>query len=93
MKKAYLFVVLVSFLALTIGVAEPCRAGDVQRMTKNALRGILSNPDVVVLDVRTAGDWDASDLKIRGAIREDPLNVKNWMKKYPKDKTLVFYCA
>jgi len=38
-------------------------------------------------------DWTGSDLKIRGAVREDPLAVDSWANKYPKDKTLVFYCA
>jgi len=93
MKKGYLFVILLSFLAMTIGSAEPVKAADVQRMEKDALLRILNEPDVIVLDVRTGGDWNVSDLKIRGAIREDPYKVKKWMKNYPKDKTLVFYCA
>jgi len=93
MKKSYLFVILLSFLAMTIGSAAPVKAADVQRMEKDALLGILNEPDVIVLDVRTGSDWNASDLKIRGAIREDPYTVKKWMKNYPKDKRLVFYCA
>jgi hypothetical protein len=43
--------------------------------------------------VRTEGDWKADKFKIKGAVREDPNQVKSWMSKYGKDKTLVFYCA
>ena len=39
------------------------------------------------------GDWAPSNTKIKGAIREDPPKVSSWMEKYPKDKTLVFYCS
>jgi hypothetical protein len=28
---------------------------------------------------------------IQGAVREDPLKTAEWMEKYGKDKTLVFY--
>jgi hypothetical protein len=66
-------------------------AKDVPRMTKEELKTMLSNPDVVVVDVRTATSWDESDLRITGAVREDPRKVNSWANKYPKDKTLVFY--
>lgn len=54
---------------------------------------MLSDPSVVVIDVRTEADWKASKFKIKGAVREDPTQVASWMGKYDKDKTLVFYCA
>jgi hypothetical protein len=45
----------------------------------------------IVVDVRIADDWKKSDLKIKGAIREDPeKDYRVWASKYPKDKTLVF---
>ena len=93
MKKVYLFAIMLNIIALTIGSTGLSRAADVQRMEKNGLREVLNEPDVIVLDVRTGGDWNASDRKIRGAIRQDPYKVKDWMKNYPKNKTLVFYCA
>jgi rhodanese-related sulfurtransferase len=46
-----------------------------------------------VIDVRAAGDWDGSDRKIAGAVREDPAAAGKWEGKYPKGKTLVLYCA
>ncbi len=47
--------------------------------------------DVIIIDVRTDFAWQTSELKIMGAVREDPNNVNSWISKYPKDKTLVFY--
>ena len=63
------------------------------RMTKDDLKAMLGNPDLVIIDVRYGKDWTDSDLKIRGAVREDPEAFNSWANKYPKNKTLVFYCA
>jgi hypothetical protein len=68
-------------------------AGDTARMAQEELKGRLGDPAVVIVDVRTEGSWKASESKIKGAVREDPARVENWIKKYPKDKTLVFYCS
>ena len=66
----------------------------VPRMTKEDLRSLFDNPEVIILDVRIADEWKRSDLKIKGAVHEDPeKDYKSWASKYPKDKTLVFYCS
>jgi rhodanese-related sulfurtransferase len=62
-------------------------------MTKEELKAKLGDPNFIVVDVRFGADWTGSDLKIKGAVREDPGAVESWANKYPKDKTLVFYCA
>ena len=86
------------FLALFIccTVAIPLAAAgddDVPRMTIKELKERLSDPDLIVLDVRAGGSWSGSESKIKGAVREDPAHVQDWMKKYPRDKTVVFYCS
>jgi len=43
----------------------------VPRMTKEELKSLLGNPDVIILDVRESGDWKESKWKIPGAVRED----------------------
>jgi hypothetical protein len=68
-------------------------SADAPKMTKEELKGLLSNPDLIIVDVRLGRDWTGSDLKIKGAVREDPENIESWANKYPKDKTLVLYCA
>jgi rhodanese-related sulfurtransferase len=82
-----------SILVVASAIAVPARAADVKRMTKEELKGMLGSPDLVVVDVRKESDWASSDAKIKGAFREDPEQVDKWMAKYPKNKTLLFYCA
>ena len=69
------------------------KSAEAPRMTKEELMAMLGNPDLVIIDVRYGKDWTESDVKIKGAVREDPEAFDSWAKKYPKDKTLVFYCA
>lgn len=54
---------------------------------------MLGKPDVVIIDVRTNYDWDNSKVKIPGAVKEEGMKFASWMSKYPKDKTIVLYCA
>ena len=69
-------------------------ASDVPRMTKEQLKPLLGKPDVVIIDVRQPGDWTSGKLKIKGAVREDVnAPAASWMSRYPKDKTLIFYCS
>ena len=64
------------------------------RMTVEELKSLLGNPSVIVVDVRLEDEWKISMWKIKGAVREDPeKNIDSWVGKYPKDKTLVFYCS
>jgi predicted sulfurtransferase len=92
MRKRCLIVVALGVL-VSWGFLSASQAEDVKRITKEELKSVLSDPSVVVVDVRKEGDWEASELKIKGAVREDPAQVASWMNKYGKDKTLVFYCA
>jgi len=90
MKKIFFFGTI--FIFLTIG-ATLASSADAPRMTKEALKAMLGNPDLIILDVRLGNEWTESDLKIRGAFREDPENIVSWANKYSKDKILVLYCA
>jgi len=65
---------------------------EVPKMTKEELKANLNKEDFVVIDVRTPKDYDNSGQKISGAIRENPMDVRYW-EPYPKDKTIVLYCA
>lgn len=86
-------VILVLGLAIVSLFAPFAAADEVPRMTKEQLKALLNDPDVVILDVRTSRDWKGSEKKIKGAIRENPKGFESWAHKYPKDKTLVLYCA
>ena len=93
MRKSILFVAVVTVFAVAAIFAMPAAAQDAKRMTIEELKGMLGNPDLVIVDVRRDGDWNSSAIKVKGALREDPEKVDTWMSKYSKDKTLVFYCA
>jgi len=93
MRKIILLVAMATVFALAAFFALPAAAQDVKRMTIEELKGMLGNPGLVVIDVRRDGDWQSSAVKVKGAVREDPEKADTWMSKYPKDKTLVFYCA
>ena len=93
MRKSILFVAVITVFAVAAVFAMPAAAQDAKRMTIEELKGMLGNPDLVIVDVRRDGDWNSSAIKVKGALREDPEKVDTWMSKYPKDKTLVFYCA
>jgi len=84
--------VFFSFALGLLIIAEALAAG-VPRISKEELLAMMTNPDVIIIDVRLSGDAANSGSKIKGAIREDPQKVETWMDKYPRDKTLVFYCA
>jgi hypothetical protein len=92
MKKRLLIATLLIFSMAGVFTAS-AKSAEAPRMTKDKLKGMLGSPDLVIVDVRTESGWTESDLKIKGAVREDPGAVESWAIKYPKDKTLVFYCA
>jgi rhodanese-related sulfurtransferase len=88
-KKAMFWTALV-FLMLGFQVLA-AGATDIPRISKEELKSMLENPEVVVLDVRTVLDRKMSMKQIKGAIREDPDAVKSWAGKIPKGKTIVLY--
>jgi hypothetical protein len=92
MKKRLSIGTLIILLGLGM-FATSILSADVPRMTKEELKELLGNPDLVLLDVRSSSDWKSSDLMIKGAIREEPKETNAWANKYPRDKIIVLYCA
>jgi len=85
---------LLALVAVLAVAATPLlEAADVMRMTKETLKDKLGTADLVVVDVRVGKDWDASEFKVKGAVRGDPNDFDTWGSQYPKDNTLVLYCA
>ncbi len=90
MVKSLVSTLAVVLIVLAYGIAS---AEEEHAMTKEQLRPLLGKSDVIIIDVRTNYDWDNSKVKIPGAKREEGMKFTSWMNKYPKDKTLVIYCA
>ena len=84
------FAVILS-LAIVVTFSRMAMAEEVPRISKEEVKEMLGRSDTIIIDVRTGKSWDGTELKIKGAVREDPAKVNSWMDKYPKDKTLVFY--
>jgi rhodanese-related sulfurtransferase len=93
MEKRKVTVLMMISVVLSWILTMTALAEDVSRITKEQLKGMLGDPNTAIIDVRANVDWVGSNLKIKGAIREDPRRVNSWMEKYPKEKTLVFYCS
>ena len=95
--KARTVIFLLISLFLLSGVAETVLAmgktTPVPRMSKEELKSLLGDPNVIILDVRTGEGWKESKEKIQGAVREDPEKISSWANKYGHDKTLVLYCS
>ena len=88
----FLAVLLVFFFGCK-GLPKEFVNDNVPRMTPEELKTHLGDPEFIILDNRTAYDWDKSDKKIQGAVREDADVVAAWAPKYSRDKTFVSYCA
>ena len=94
MNNKYIFSILMILILFNSLLTFGCVASaDTPRMSKEELRSRLGDKDIVIIDVRQAYDWEMSNSKIRGAVREDPQDVASWAKKYSKEKTIVLYCA
>ena len=93
--KARIIIFWVCLLGMASVVCDTVSATVPQAdtITREELVPLLGRPDVVVIDLRTGRDWTDAALKIKGAVREDPMKPGMWMDKYPKEKMLVFYCA
>ena len=94
MKKRRAWAGCAVLLFVLAGCAAYAPSGPpIPRITKEQLKAMLGNPEVIILDVRHDHDWDKSKEKIPGAAREDPEkgDIKIWAGKYPKEKTIVFY--
>jgi hypothetical protein len=86
-------IVLIMGQAAVVLPAAPIAEADVPLITAEDLKAKLGDTGITILDVRRWADWNASDRKIVGALREDPESVEAWAGKYAKEKTLVLYCA
>jgi len=91
LKRWFVRIVLLTAIsALWAGMAT---AADAPRIGKDEVKARLGAADTSIIDVRAATDWLLTKLKIKGAVRENPKEVDSWASRYPKDRTLILYCA
>ena len=88
MRKVGLLALLLVSLGIVFLIGVAAAADEVPRITPEQLKALLGDPNVIVIDARLGPDWTDSDSRIKGAVRENPMQVKSWMDKYPKEKTI-----
>lgn len=96
MKKLICQYIIIGFVisaGLLPATLQIIRAADVAIVTKEQLKAMLDDPDLVILDVRRGRDWTSSEFKIKGALRADPEALDRWIGTVDKKKKLVLYCA
>jgi rhodanese-related sulfurtransferase len=93
MLFSIVILLLSGFIQTTLSAETASGPENVPRMTKEQLKAQLGNSDFVIIDVRSDHDWQDSNTKIKGAVRENPSKLDSWINNYPKDKTIVLYCA
>jgi predicted sulfurtransferase len=92
--KRFLPTVVFASLCLSIFILSllgGCAFPTVQKISVADLNTQLNDPGITVIDVRDKKDWQQGELKIKGAVREDPNRVTSWAGKYSTDKRLVVY--
>ncbi len=87
MKKALMFLIVL----MAFGTS-PLFAASVPTMDKDELKALLGSENLVILDVRQGRDWGTSEFKIQDALRIDDQDL-SVVETYPKDHTIVLYCA
>ena len=93
MQKARLWAMVLA-ISLMLAFTWSCATGqDVPRLDKDTLKGWLSDPQVIILDVRQPQDWQSSDKKIKGAVRQEPNEVKTWAASLAQGQENRLYCA
>ena len=92
-KKVTTKVILLMSMLLFLVVSQRSYAQEIPRMTKEELKAMIDNPELVIVDVRSGRDWQSSESKIKNAVREEPRKADSWAGKYDKRNTFVLYCA
>ncbi len=97
MEKARLWLMMMG-ASLMLAFTWSCAIGqatgqEAPRLDRETLKTWLSDPQVLILDVRQPHDWQGSDKKIKGAVRQDPKDFKTWAADLPKGKEIVLYCS
>jgi hypothetical protein len=77
---------LVGLIIISVFAAE-----DVARISKEKLKELLGNPNIIILDVRYSENWQKTEFKIKGAIRRRPKFFDSWANEFPRDKVLFLY--
>jgi len=63
----------------------------VEELSRKLASGDKEN--LVLLDVRSHGYYDANAMRIKGSLRFEPNHLSEEVKLLPKDKDIYLYCT
>jgi rhodanese-related sulfurtransferase len=66
---------------------------DTPRISKEKLKTMLNDPRLIIIDTRVKQQWDKSEYKLPKALHQNPWEADEWAKDFPRDRTVVSYCA
>jgi hypothetical protein len=89
------FAILASVVpfASSVSAEESLSISNAPKVTKEQIKDLVGTRGFFLLDVRPNEQWNATQVKLPGAVHEDPEDVKDWVYKYQKDAKIVTYCA
>jgi len=93
MLKRWIIRVALMTAMSVLGGGAAAAGDEAPRIGKDDVKAKLGAADTSIIDVRAVTDWWGSGTKIKGAVRENPNGVDSWASSYPKDRTLIIYCA
>ena len=74
--------------------AEHKEQGEVARITVDELKEKLAkNAPVFIIDSRSQGSYDGSEIKIIGAVRIPADEIESRLSEIPRDREIVVYCT
>lgn len=89
-----LFLLALALIPLGTTSAQPQAGEDNTRITAEALlEKVNKGEPVMILDVRTEGQYKSSGKHIKGDIRLEEEKIDIQLKDVPKDRLLVTYCT
>ena len=95
MKKINRLKIALLICSLSLGATallSPQAFGQVIPITINQLLESLDHAQFLILDVRAPENWQASENKIKGAVRKNPSTFDSWANGLlPQNKSLVLY--
>ena len=93
MKRGLILTAIV-FVVLAFVATAFSESSAVPRVTVKELKAMmLGKRDVLILDLRSSGAYNASKVKIKGAVRIEPARFMDNISDFPKRKKIVTYCT
>ena len=74
--------------------AEHKAESEIARITVDELKDKLAkNAPVFIIDSRSQGSYDGSEIKIKGAVRIPADEIESRLSEIPRDREIVVYCT